>query len=75
MSRKPRLRSGTGITMHDVGQAAGVSAITVSRALHSPERVSPPCARKSCRWWNSWAMCPTALRASWPRPARTPYWC
>ncbi|WP_374554017.1 LacI family DNA-binding transcriptional regulator [Aquitalea pelogenes] len=40
MSRKPRLRSGTGVTMHDVGQAAGVSAITVSRALHSPERVS-----------------------------------
>ncbi|WP_082696036.1 LacI family DNA-binding transcriptional regulator [Aquitalea pelogenes] len=46
MSRKPRLRSGTGITMHDVGQAAGVSAITVSRALHSPERVSPALREK-----------------------------
>lgn len=46
MSRKPRLRSGTGVTMHDVGQAAGVSAITVSRALHSPERVSPALREK-----------------------------
>lgn len=40
MSRKPRLRSGSGVTMHDVGLAVGVSAITVSRALYSPERVS-----------------------------------
>ena len=46
MSRKPRLRSGTGVTMHDVGQAAGVSAITVSRALHSPDRVSPALREK-----------------------------
>ncbi|MBA4708573.1 LacI family DNA-binding transcriptional regulator [Aquitalea aquatica] len=46
MSRKPRLRSGTGVTMHDVGQAAGVSAITVSRALHSPERVTPALREK-----------------------------
>jgi LacI family gluconate utilization system Gnt-I transcriptional repressor len=40
MPRKPRLRSGSGVTLHDIGQAVGVSAITVSRALHSPERVS-----------------------------------
>ncbi|RMD01622.1 LacI family DNA-binding transcriptional regulator [Aquitalea palustris] len=46
MSRKPRLRSGSGVTMHDVGLAAGVSAITVSRALHSPERVTPALREK-----------------------------
>ncbi|BBF84663.1 gluconate utilization system Gnt-I transcriptional repressor [Aquitalea magnusonii] len=46
MSRKPRLRAGSGITMHDVGQAAGVSAITVSRALNTPDRVSPALREK-----------------------------
>ncbi|MCW3478644.1 LacI family DNA-binding transcriptional regulator [Neisseriaceae bacterium JH1-16] len=40
MPRKPRLRSGSGVTLHEIGLAAGVSAITVSRALNSPERVS-----------------------------------
>jgi len=40
MARKPRLRSGSGVTLHDIGLAVGVSAITVSRALNSPERVS-----------------------------------
>ncbi|WP_434634511.1 LacI family DNA-binding transcriptional regulator [Chromobacterium sp. CV08] len=40
MSRKPRIRSGSGATMHDVARAAGVSAITVSRALNQPQQVS-----------------------------------
>ncbi|MDN0085260.1 LacI family DNA-binding transcriptional regulator [Crenobacter sp. SG2305] len=40
MPRKPRLRSGSGVTLHDIGLEVGVSAITVSRALNSPERVS-----------------------------------
>jgi LacI family gluconate utilization system Gnt-I transcriptional repressor len=40
MSRKPRLRAGSGVTLQEVGQAVGVSAITVSRALRNPELVS-----------------------------------
>ncbi|SCK22528.1 LacI family DNA-binding transcriptional regulator [Vogesella sp. LIG4] len=40
MSRKSRIRAGSGVTLHDVGQAAGVSAITVSRVLHTPDKVS-----------------------------------
>jgi len=46
MPRKPRIRSGNGVTMHEVSLAAGVSAITVSRALHTPERVSAPVREK-----------------------------
>ncbi|MFC3532347.1 LacI family DNA-binding transcriptional regulator [Vogesella facilis] len=40
MPRKSRIRAGSGVTLHDVGQAAGVSAITVSRVLHTPDKVS-----------------------------------
>ena len=46
MSRKPRIRSGGGATMHDVARAAGVSAITVSRALNQPQQVSPQLREK-----------------------------
>ncbi|MDP3821188.1 MAG: LacI family DNA-binding transcriptional regulator [Burkholderiales bacterium] len=38
----PRARKGTGgITLYDVAKLAGVSAITISRALNTPDRVSP----------------------------------
>lgn len=38
----PRTRKGTGgITLNDVAKLAGVSAITISRALNTPDRVSP----------------------------------
>ena len=38
----PRARKGTGgITLNDVAKLAGVSAITISRALNTPDRVSP----------------------------------
>lgn len=38
----PRTRRGTGgITLNDVAKLAGVSAITISRALNTPDRVSP----------------------------------
>jgi LacI family gluconate utilization system Gnt-I transcriptional repressor len=38
----PRVRKGSGgITLNDVARLAGVSAITISRALNSPGRVSP----------------------------------
>jgi LacI family gluconate utilization system Gnt-I transcriptional repressor len=40
MPRKPRLRAREGITLHQVADHLGVSAITVSRALHAPEKVS-----------------------------------
>ncbi len=39
-SRRARRSSG-GITLSDVAKVAGVSAITASRALNTPERVSP----------------------------------
>ena len=40
--RSPRRRvGGTGARMRDVAQRAGVSPMTVSRALSTPERVSP----------------------------------
>ena len=40
MTRKPRPRAHEGITLHQVAEQLGVSAITVSRALHHPEQVS-----------------------------------
>jgi len=40
MPRKPRPRAHGGITLHQVAEQLGVSAITVSRALHHPEQVS-----------------------------------
>jgi len=40
MPRKPRPRAHGGITLHQVAQQVGVSAITVSRALHQPQQVS-----------------------------------
>ena len=44
-ARLPRRSSG-GITLDDVSKLAGVSAITVSRALNTPERVSPKTREK-----------------------------
>ncbi len=40
MPRKPRPRVHGSITLHQVAQHVGVSAITVSRALHQPQQVS-----------------------------------
>jgi LacI family gluconate utilization system Gnt-I transcriptional repressor len=40
MPRKPRPRAHGGITLHQVAQHVGVSAITISRALHQPQQVS-----------------------------------
>ena len=40
MARKPRLRHSGSVTLDEVAQALGVSAITVSRALHKPQLVS-----------------------------------
>jgi LacI family gluconate utilization system Gnt-I transcriptional repressor len=37
----PRARRGGSVTVHDVARLAGVSAITVSRALNTPAQVSP----------------------------------
>jgi LacI family gluconate utilization system Gnt-I transcriptional repressor len=39
--RKSRSSHRAGVTMADVAQAAGVSAITVSRALRTPDKVQP----------------------------------
>jgi len=43
---RPSRRSSGGITLDDVSKLAGVSAITVSRALNTPERVSPKTREK-----------------------------
>lgn len=40
MARKPRQRHTGSVTMDEVAQALGISAITVSRALHKPDLVS-----------------------------------
>ncbi|KPC53320.1 LacI family DNA-binding transcriptional regulator [Amantichitinum ursilacus] len=40
MPRKPKERASRAATLHDVAAQVGVSAITVSRALNTPERVS-----------------------------------
>ena len=40
MARKPKDRGSRAATLHDVAAQVGVSAITVSRALNAPERVS-----------------------------------
>lgn len=40
--RKSRSSRRAGVTMADVAQEAGVSAITVSRALRTPDKVQPP---------------------------------
>lgn len=40
MARKPRQKHAGGITLDEVAQQLGISAITVSRALHKPEQVS-----------------------------------
>lgn len=44
-SRSPRRGHGRA-TLHDVARLAGVSAITVSRALRSPEKVAEPTRRR-----------------------------
>ena len=45
MANRPRdpaqLRRGNGVTMAEVGRLAGVSQVTVSRALSSPSKVAP----------------------------------
>lgn len=41
-SRKPRPRASGRVTLADVAARAGVSAISVSRALHSPQLLSAP---------------------------------
>ncbi len=46
-ARERRARRGSGsITLADVAKLAGVSAITASRALNTPERVSPDTLRR-----------------------------
>src|SRR5688572_21430117 len=42
----PRKRAGTSATIKDVARLAGVSLITVSRALNEPQRVSPDTLRR-----------------------------
>ena len=46
-ARERRARRGTGrITLADVAKLAGVSAITASRALNTPDQVSPDALRR-----------------------------
>lgn len=41
-----QIRRGSGVTMADVGRLAGVSQVTVSRALSTPGKVSPETLRR-----------------------------
>jgi LacI family transcriptional regulator, gluconate utilization system Gnt-I transcriptional repressor len=43
---RARRKGSGGITLSDVAKLAGVSAITISRALNTPERVSPDTLRR-----------------------------
>jgi LacI family gluconate utilization system Gnt-I transcriptional repressor len=46
MKKKPARKSSNRVTLQDVAQYIGVSAITISRALHKPDKVSDAMRRK-----------------------------
>ena len=58
---EPKSRRGRGVTMQDVGRMAGVSQVTVSRALSDPAKVSPDTLRRITQAIEATGFVPNAL--------------
>ena len=63
MTEKRRRSTGKS-TLADVARLVGVSAMTASRALRMPEKVSPEIRAGSTRPSRNWPMCPTCRRVT-----------
>lgn len=68
-----RRRSHGGLTLRDVAKLAGVAPITASRALNTPEQVSPEILARVRDAVERTGYVPNILAGGWPR-ARPAWW-